>query len=455
MRVLIPSSPAESGALPVRVLGLRVGLALALVLAALPSALAQTAPVPAAVDARTAQLPVLERIVATVNDQVISQTDLATRVHLATVASGLPPTQEVQQRLAPQILRGLIDEKLKLQEAARRNVVVTDGEVDQEVADIAARNNIDPATFVQALAARGVPEETLREQVRANLVWAKLVRQRLRPEVVIADEEVQAVRERILANAGKPEYLVSEIFLGVDDAAEESSVRAAAERLVAQLRQGVRFEPVAQQFSEAPGAASGGNLGWVQLGQLPEEVERVVQTLAPGEISDPIRTRTGFTIVQLRDKRLLTASANDVAAARAAARVRLKQLVFAFASEQERAGVRQRLEQVRQEVRGCDAFDQAIAQTGGPESGALAEMAEGELPPPIRAAVASTPVGRASEPVSFGNRMAILMVCARTEPETDLPDEGQIVQTLGTQRLNMLAQRLMRDLRRAAYVEVR
>jgi len=409
----------------------------------------------AAVDPRTSQLPVLERIVATVNDEVISQTDLATRVQLAMVASGLPPTAEVQQRLAPQILRGLIDEKLKLQEAGRRNIVVTESEIDEEIAAIARRNNIDSRTFVAALEARGVPEETLREQVRANLAWGNLIRRRLRPEVIIGDEEVDALRERILANAGKPEYLVSEIFLGVDDASQEESVRNAADRLVAQLRQGAPFAPVAQQFSEAPGAAAGGNLGWIQLGQLPEEVERVVQTMTRGDISEPIRTRTGYTIIQLRDERLLTVSADDAAAARAEARVKLKQLVLAFASEAEQAGVRQRLEEVRSQVRGCEAFDAAIEDVGGPASGTLAEMAVGDLPPGIAAVVKDSPIGEASAPLVVGNRMAILMVCSRTEPQTDLPDREQIIQTIGTQRLNMLAQRLMRDLRRAAYVEVR
>ena len=140
----------------------------------------------------------VERIAAVVNDDVISQSDVSARLRLALLATGLEPSQENQQRLAPQVLRGLVDERLQLQEAGRFNIAVTPAEIDREIGTIAGRNNMNGEQLRATLARSGVPVSTLEQQIRAALSWRKLIDRRLLPQVEIGDEEINEVMQRLI-----------------------------------------------------------------------------------------------------------------------------------------------------------------------------------------------------------------------------------------------------------------
>ncbi|UEM05272.1 peptidylprolyl isomerase [Skermanella rosea] len=245
----------------------------------------------------------VEGIAAVVNDDIISMSDLSARLQLALVSSGLPGTAEVRQRLTPQVLRSLIDERLQMQEAARANISVTDKEIDDAFGRVAEQNQMKRDQLEKMLSSQGVPRSALESQIRATIGWGKLVQRRLRPSIEIGEEEIDAVLRRIEANAGKPEYLAAEIYLAVDSPEREEEVRRLADRLVEQIGQGASFPAVARQFSQSAGATNGGDLGWVQQGQLPEELDTTLRDLRPGQVSRPIRSLTGYHILLLREQR--------------------------------------------------------------------------------------------------------------------------------------------------------
>jgi peptidyl-prolyl cis-trans isomerase SurA len=244
-----------------------------------------------------------EGIAAVVNDDIISMSDLTARLQLAMVSSGLPNTPETRQRLTPQVLRGLVDERLQLQEATRANMAVTAKEIDEAFGRVAEQNHMQRDQLEKMLASQGVPRSTLESQIRATIAWGKLVQRRLRPSIEIGQEEIDAVIQRIQANAGKPEYLAAEIFLAVDTPEREDEVRRLADRLYEQIGQGASFTAVARQFSQSAGATNGGDLGWVQQGQLPDELDTALRQLRPGQATRPIRSVTGYHILLLRDQR--------------------------------------------------------------------------------------------------------------------------------------------------------
>jgi peptidyl-prolyl cis-trans isomerase SurA len=276
---------------------------------AAPRPAPQQAPAPA-VAAPVAPPPArsTEGIAAVVNDDIISMSDLTARLQLALVSSGLPNTQETRQRLTPQVLRSLVDERLQLQEATRANVSVTDKEINEAFSKVAEQNRMQRDQLEKMLASQGVPRSTLESQIRSTIAWGKLVQRRLRPSIEIGQEEVDQVIQRIQANAGKPEYLAAEIFLAVDAPEREDDVRRLADRLYEQIGQGANFTAVARQFSQSAGAAAGGDLGWVQQGQLPEELDSTLRQLRPGQASRPIRSITGYHILMLRDERAVAAA---------------------------------------------------------------------------------------------------------------------------------------------------
>lgn len=279
----------------------------------------------AAPRAGRAQQPPAQRIAAVVNDDVITSQDLLDRIELARVSSGLPDDQQSRQRLAPQVLRGYIDEKLQLQEAKRLGLPVSEADVDKALDTIAARNKTDRDTLVRYLEANRVNPRTLRDQLRAQIAWIKVAAREIRPRIAVSQEQVEFALRRS-ASEGGAEILLSEILLPVYDRNQEATVLAQAGELVATLRGGgADFAALAGQVSGAASAEKGGDLGWVPLAALPPDLRDRIGALQPGQVSDPIVGANGVQIVQVRDRRAGAAAGAATPADRDRVRLTLEQ----------------------------------------------------------------------------------------------------------------------------------
>ena len=121
--------------------------------------------------------------------------------------------------------------------------------------------------------------------------------------IEISDDEIDEAIKRAKEHANEPQSRVAEIFLAVDNPAQDDEVRALAERLTEQMRKGARFSAVAQQFSQSATAAVGGDIGWVRPDQLPPELGKAVAQLKAGELSAPIQTGGGYYLLLVLDRR--------------------------------------------------------------------------------------------------------------------------------------------------------
>ncbi len=243
------------------------------------------------------------RPAAVVNDEVISVLDLAMRVRLAIVGAGVQDSPEIRRRLTPQVLRGLVDERLQMQEAERLDISVSDDQVARALEQISEQNNMSEGQFLSMLRNRGIIPTTLIDQIRAQIAWESIIQRRLRPTIEISDEEVQAVVDRLAARQGSIERRIAEIFVAVESAAQEQEALANANRLLEQVRAGANFAGLARQFSQSGTASLGGDRGWVQDGELAEELNQALAQMGPGQVSSPVRTPAGFTILLVRDMR--------------------------------------------------------------------------------------------------------------------------------------------------------
>ena len=242
-----------------------------------------------------------------VNDGVVTRSDLQERMKLIMISSGLPPTQEIQAQLFPQVAGSLIDEAIRLQEARRMGLDVMPDEIQQGFAQIAAQNNVPVEQFMKMIASSGIDPNTMRDQIRSQIAWSKVVQVRVRPQISVSQSDIDSRLDYLHSNIGKDEYLVSEIFLPVEKAGGEAEVRTLAQKLEREIRKGsAPFFKIAQQFSKEAGAPQGGNLGWVQQGQLPEELDQVLAGMSKGDLSAPVRTLSGFHLLLLRDKRRIS-----------------------------------------------------------------------------------------------------------------------------------------------------
>ena len=244
-------------------------------------------------------------IAAVVNNRAITFSDVNDRVDLILRASGLPDNKEARSRFEPQVLDMLIDEQIKMQEANRLGITVSEEEKQAGLATLAQQNNITAEQFTGMIKQSGLKLSTLFDQIEAEVAWGKVVASQVRPRVQISDADIDAEMARLEQTIGAQQYLVSEIFLSVANPDEEARVRQSAQKIYQQVKQSPeKFGALAVQFSQA-GAEKGGDMGWVQGVQVEKEIENALKQMGNGSISSPVRSATGYHILLLRNTRVL------------------------------------------------------------------------------------------------------------------------------------------------------
>ncbi|MCS5597793.1 MAG: peptidylprolyl isomerase [Pseudomonadota bacterium] len=257
-----------------------------------------------AVLGQNAQAAQSSRIAAVVNDEAISFNELNARLKLVMESAGMPDTEDMRQRLSAQIISVLVDESIRMQEAENLKLDVEENEINQGVAALAAQNKMQPDQLIEMLKARGIKTATLIDQIKAQIAWTKVVGRKVRPQVDITERDVQAELDRMKDAIGKTQYLVSEIFLPVEKPEDDRSVRQTALKIKQQAAQDPNnFPRLARQFSRAAGAEQGGDIGWVQQGQLADAMNAALENLSAGQVSAPVRSLTGYHIYLLRNKK--------------------------------------------------------------------------------------------------------------------------------------------------------
>jgi len=388
-------------------------------------------------------------IAAVVNEDIITMYDVQSRLDLLAATSGAEITPDIRQRLLPQIIDALIDERLKLQEAAHLKIKTSEIEVRQAVDNIEQRNNMQPGAFRALLESRGVDMGSLYGQIEADVAWVKVVRQSLQEQAVVGQDEVFAVLKRAQANQGKPEYLLSEIVLPVLSPAQETVIREMADRLVKQAREGAPFQALAQQFSQSPTAALGGDLGWVVRGDMEPELDDAVSRLEAKQVSEPIRTSTGYHILAVRERRSSGAPDPNMTI------VTLSQIYLP--NEGGRNLGDARIAQLTSTISAfttCDEMNKLAAELKTPGSGPIQPVYVGALPPKIRDVVSDLKPGRVSAPVEVGGARLLIQVCMRRD-DSGVPSPDQIMGNLENDKLQNAARQRLRDLRRAALIDIR
>lgn len=400
--------------------------------------------------------------ISVVNDQIISEYDLNQRVALFFVTSGLRPSPETLPMIREQVLRTLQDEILQVKEAVDHGVTVTRGEVDAALEGIAQDNRSTVAQIEETLARSGVAMGTFRAQLTAQIAWNKAVQGRFGQRLDIRDEEVTAAIERIKQGASKPQFRVSEIYLAIDKPEDDAKVRAAATQLLNQINAGAPFATVARQFSQSPSAALGGDVGWVQDGQLADELNQALKALRRGGIAGPLRVAGGYYLLQLRARRepAGTVVAPVVAAGPPTGPVPLARMLLPMQGNAP-AAIRDRAfafaVSVAQNAQSC-AHLQAIAKSSRAFFMSLGVISPKNLSPQVQAALAKTEPGGIAPPFFSSDGIEIIARCEpRPEPiETILiPTPEQMKNQLFSQKASILARSYLRDLRRDAVIESR
>ena len=395
------------------------------------------------------------RIVAVVNGDVITNSDVENRTRLFAMSTGLPMTPDVLDRLKQQITRQLIDEKLRFQEVERRHIVIPDKAIAEAIHDIETRNGLPAGGLRQKLSAGGVGQLTLIDELRTQLGWTQVIREQLGDQVKVTDAEVTEQQRLLAQQVGKPEYRVGEIFIPVEDAAAAADAQRFAETVISELRAGAPFPVVAAQFSQSQTALQGGALGWVQSNQLDPEVAKLVAEMPAGAVSNPIKVPGGISIVTLQGKREI---GRDVGTA-----LSLRQVFFPFSSALDPQAPTEQQKQALEKAKGisasvhsCDQMEQIAKANNSPRPADPGEVRLDTVnPPTFRQMLATIPFDRATQPLVTSDGIAVMIVCSREEKNLAQQSKQETQAQLLNERIELLSRQLLANLRRHATIDLR
>ena len=227
------------------------------------------------------------KIAAVVNSEIITMRDIETRMRIVLLASNLRPTRAVIERLGNQVLQTLIDERLKLEAAKKNRIEVTKTEFSKALTILGKRNKIDPDRFRQYLTSKGVDWNAMGNQIRAQILWSKLVQRILLPKIIVSDSEINDRVKQLSKSPDKREYDISEILLSPSKPRGGSVAKENAEQLIRYIKNGADFGVLAEEFSDSTSASSRGYIGWQKLEDLPPFVHSYLLKMGPGDISPP------------------------------------------------------------------------------------------------------------------------------------------------------------------------
>ena len=377
-----------------------------------------------------------------VNDEVISRYDVNQRVRLILVTSGIPPTEENLKRIETQSVKALINERIQLQEASKLEVPESQEEIQLMLDRIARGNQTTSEGIIENITSQGVKVDTLISQIKSELLWNKIVRGRFGSYINISDDEINIVYNRTIESINKIQYDVSEIFIGFEDEREEKESKELADKLVEQLKNDIAFEPVAQQFSQAPSSGQGGRIGWVSEGQLDQEIITGIENLLSSSISKPIKTVNGYYIIKV----------NGISeeGGKNPMKNQYNLTSVTFSKEDKDSA-----NDFSENFVSCKRLESLLENYNEKEINVIGDRLLQELPAELHDELLKKDAGDTLSPRLSEETIDIILICDRKDDIGVQVNKNTIEDNIYSQKLGMMSRRHLRDLRRDAVIEYR
>jgi peptidyl-prolyl cis-trans isomerase SurA len=398
----------------------------------------------------------LDSIVAVVDESVITERELAERIKLVSIefnqSNRRLPKKEVLHR---QVLEVLINASLLLQEADRRGIKITDGQLNQSMQRLARQNKLSLSDFRKALIRDGLNYDNYRETLRMEMTISTLGRQYSQRNATISDAEVDNFIKASGGDNTNYEYRISHILIALPDAAQPEEVSEAqemAEEILAELNQGAEFDQLANKFSTGDTALQGGALGWRKKAEIPSLFTTQVLSMEMGDYAGPIRSANGFHIIHLDELRDLEQSISQQTRS-SHILIKPNELVTEDDARNRLYGFRERILQGEEFARLARLY--SVDYTSATEGGDIGWQDPGSTVKDYEAVTDRLEIGELSEPTrtQFGWHL-IEVTDRRTVDETEQNKRNNIYSQLLQQKQREVFDLWKRRLRDEAFVVV-
>ena len=412
---------------------------------------------PAQLLAATEPLPA-DRIVAVVNDEVITLNELQTSVDRAVAqlqrqGTPLPPREELEK----QMLDRMIMEKVQLQTARDTGLRIDDAQLEQALQRIAANNNLSLAQFRDALQRDGVPFAKFREEIRNEMTISRLRERDVASRIVISEGEIDNYLSGAIAKGNEGEaYEVAHILMRAPESASPEQIQTLkqkADEVYARLQKGEDFSQLAAAYSDAPDGLQGGNLGLRPLDRLPGIFAEAVTKLNPGEVAPILRSSNGFHIVKLIGK-------SGGASMPPVQQTKARHILIKVNEVVSEADARHKLLGLYDRIKHGENFEELArlySQDGSAAKGGdLGWVYPGDTVPDFERVMNQLPIGEVSQPVQTPFGFHLIEVLERRVQEVSADRQRAAArQVLLERKMDEAYQDWLRQARDRAYVELR
>ena len=380
------------------------------------------------------------KVVAKVGDRPITQLDLDYRIKFVINTSGMQDTLETRTGLKDRVLKKMIDEQLQIAEAEARGIVTTHEDVLKGIRNIEQREGMEAGALLKVATAMKIPSYIVEDQVKASMVWSDVVGQSVQGQSLVSDAEIDAFIKRTQDHVSLGQITVSEIFIPTDIGSTPEKAFSDAKKILAQVRHpGAVFGEIARNFSKSASAAHGGYIGPMVKGVFEPAAETAILALKDGEISEPVMTQGGYALYMRNpsDRTEYT----------------ILQLTIPFKTEAEAHAAADYIQTLPSKTMSCSERTQQLKREMPHAQVALNEhVSPTRLNPQLVKILNNQKREQMSGPINAGSAMLSMALCKVGQLEVKIPSRDEVREILSNQKVGLIAQRLMRDLRRTKVI---
>ena len=398
----------------------------------------------------------LDRVVAVVDDDIIMESELvertaAIRTRMREQSTQLPPTEV----LFEQVLERMIVESIEMQMAEKSGIRVSDNELNETLANIARQNNMTTDAFRETILSEGMSWPALRDQIRRELTVNQLRQRRVGSRIQITDQDVDNFLNSEMAKTNlAPDYRLGHILIAINNNTPPHVAEETALLVYQKLQQGADFAAMAAQYSSGEAALSGGDLGWRKAAQLPTLFADTVLDMKAGEISQPIRSASGYHLIKVLELRGGTEQIVN--------QTKTRHILIKPNEIRNETEARKLIDDIYQQLQDDPEQFETLAKTysddpgSALQGGSLGWVNPGTMVPEFEQQMQSAEVGAISHPFRTDFGWHILQVEERRRQ--DMSEEfrrGRARQLLQKRRFDEELEGWLREIRQNAFVETK